>query len=84
MPDCLYGSCSARDEDEWETEASSAEEHEEPSEAVWAFFWGWDCYGPGGILDRIFTALKIPDRSWSVRAKTTICSMAPTDLLSTT
>lgn len=57
--------CSAGDEDEWEAEASRAEQLKEPSEAVWAAFWGWDCCGPGGILDRLYTALKIPDRSWS-------------------
>ncbi|CAL8467974.1 g7512 [Coccomyxa elongata] len=55
----------AGDEDEWEAEASRAEELKEPSEAVWAAFWGWDCCGPGGILDRLYTALKIPERSWS-------------------
>ncbi|KAK9817178.1 hypothetical protein WJX72_010703 [[Myrmecia] bisecta] len=30
-----------------------------------AAFWGWDCCGPGGLLERIFRALNIPERSWS-------------------
>ncbi|KAK9909726.1 hypothetical protein WJX75_006627 [Coccomyxa subellipsoidea] len=55
----------AGNEDEWEAEADRAEEHKEPSEAVWAAFWGWDCCGPAGVLDRLYGALKIPERSWS-------------------
>ena len=51
-------------EDEWEEEARRAEEHREPSQAVWAAYWGYDSCGPGGILDRLFTALRIPQKSW--------------------
>jgi hypothetical protein len=64
----LVGCCRAGNEDEWEAEADRAEEHKEPSEAVWAAFWGWDCCGPAGVLDRLYGALKIPERSWSVHA----------------
>ena len=41
-----------------------AEDHKEPSRAVWAAYWGYDSCGPGGILDRLFTALRIPQKSW--------------------
>ena len=41
-----------------------AEDHKEPSQAVWAAYWGYDSCGPGGILDRLFTALRIPQKSW--------------------
>ena len=41
-----------------------AEDHREPSQAVWAAYWGYDSCGPGGILDRLFTALRIPQKSW--------------------
>ena len=41
-----------------------AENHREPSQAVWAAYWGYDSCGPGGILDRLFTALRIPQKSW--------------------
>ena len=51
-------------EDEWEEEARLAEEHREPSQAVWAAYWGFDSCGPGGILDRLYTALRIPQKSW--------------------
>lgn len=64
----LHGCLRAGNEDDWEAEADRAEEHKEPSEAVWAAFWGWDCCGPAGVLDRLYSALKIPERSWSVHA----------------
>ena len=41
-----------------------AQDHREPSQAVWAAYWGYDSCGPGGILDRLFTALRIPQKSW--------------------
>ena len=56
--------CRAGIEDEWEEEARKAEEHREPSQAVWAAYWGYDSCGPGGILDRLYTALRIPQKSW--------------------
>ena len=56
--------CRAGVEDEWEEEARRAEEHREPSRAVWAAYWGYDSSGPGGILDRLYTALRIPQKSW--------------------
>lgn len=56
--------CRAGTEDEWEEEARLAEEHREPSQAVWAAYWGFDSCGPGGILDRLYTALRIPQKSW--------------------
>ena len=56
--------CRAGIEDEWEEEARRAEEHKEPSQAVWAAYWGYDSCGPGGILDRLYTALRIPQKSW--------------------
>ena len=56
--------CRAGIEDEWEEEARRAEEHREPSQAVWAAYWGYDSCGPGGILDRLYTALRIPQKSW--------------------
>jgi hypothetical protein len=57
----------------WEAEASWAEEHKEPTEAVWAAFWGWDSCGPGGILDRLYTALNIPERSWCAQLFSPAC-----------
>jgi len=47
-----------------EEEVRRAEEHREPSQAVWAAYWGYDSCGPGGILDRLFSALRIPQKSW--------------------
>ena len=26
--------------------------------------WGWDCCGPRGLLDRVYSGLDIPTRSW--------------------
>jgi hypothetical protein len=31
---------------------------------VWAAFWGWDCCGPGGLLERVYLSIGIPRRSW--------------------
>lgn len=35
------------------------------ADAKWAAFWGWDCCGPQGLLERLYQALDIPERSWS-------------------
>jgi len=60
----LSHACRAGDEGELEEEVRRAEEHREPSQAVWAAYWGFDSCGPGGILDRLFSALRIPQKSW--------------------
>ena len=36
----------------------------EVSAAEWSAFWGWDCCGPGGILEQMYAALKVPTKSW--------------------
>jgi len=48
------------DEDDFDYEALSEEERE----AAWAAFWGWDCYGPGGALERVYGGLGVPKRAW--------------------
>lgn len=29
-----------------------------------AAFWGWDCCGPQGLLERVYSSLGVPQRSW--------------------
>ena len=48
------------DEDDFDYNALSEEERE----AAWTAFWGWDCYGPGGALERVYGGLGIPKRAW--------------------
>ena len=48
------------DEDDFDYEALSEEERE----AAWTAFWGWDCYGPGGALERVYGGLGVPKRAW--------------------
>lgn len=40
-------------------------EHPEFDGPAWDAFWGWDCCGPNGLLDRIYRQLDLPPRTWS-------------------
>ena len=33
-------------------------------DAAWAAYWGWDCYGPAGLLERVYGSLGLPQRAW--------------------
>lgn len=49
-------------------EPEGVEEGEQKADvatATWAAFWGWDCCGPNGLLEQLYSALEIPPRSWS-------------------
>lgn len=36
----------------------------EVAAAEWSAFWGWDCCGPGGILDHMYAALHVEPKLW--------------------
>lgn len=48
-----------------EAEGKSNPQKRDFSAAEWSAFWGWDCCGPGGILEQMYAALKVAPKSWS-------------------
>lgn len=40
-------------------------DHPEFDAPAWDAFWGWDCCGPNGLLDRTYRQLGLPPRTWS-------------------
>eukprot|EP00884_Botryococcus_braunii_P013340 jgi/Botrbrau1/22006/Bobra.0024s0022.1 len=44
---------------------NATEADQELEIAKWAAFWGWDCYASEGLLDRMYLALGIPEKSWT-------------------
>lgn len=40
-------------------------DHPEFDGPAWDAFWGWDCCGPNGLLDRTYRQLGLPPRTWS-------------------
>ena len=55
-----------------ETSAADPAQAPAPSEqqraAEWSAYWGYDCCGPGGIMEKLYRALSVPKRSWQVLA----------------
>ena len=43
---------------------SSGMQTAEVAAAEWSAFWGWDCCGPGGILEQMYAALQVQPKSW--------------------
>jgi hypothetical protein len=42
------------EEDELPLAARSSEEMRALNDAAWQAFWGWDCCGPDGLLERVY------------------------------
>lgn len=42
------------DEEELQLADRSSEEMRTLNDAAWGAFWGWDCCGPDGLLERVY------------------------------
>ena len=52
------------DDDEVNLEGLSKDELTALNDAAWEAFWGWDCCGPSGLLERVYSALGVSRRAW--------------------
>ena len=53
-----------RAETELDTESRASDPIDKDGSTAWSTFWGWDCCGPLGILERLYSSLGVPRRSW--------------------
>ena len=60
-------------DDDPEGQLHTAHEEQELDTAVLSLYWGWDLAGPRGLLERVFGALQIPDRSWNGLKQVNLC-----------